>query len=140
MKAMSSCASTTARARTGALSWLSPIVTAGVRPGEAGEQGREVDHAEGLDGPDVQRAAQRAAHAGHGISARVRCVEGATGGRQQRSTRRSEPYVPTVANEQPDSDLAFERVDRGAQAGLDHVHPGCGTGEMQFLRDRDEIG
>ena len=44
-----------------------------------------------------------------------------------------------VAHEQRGAHLAFERVDRRAQAGLDHVHPGRGTGEMQFLRDRDEV-
>lgn len=33
----------------------------------------------------------------------------------------------------------LERVDERAEAGLDHVHPGCGPGEVQFLGDTREM-
>ena len=113
---------------------------AGMGPAEGSQQGRQVYHCEGLDCPDVQLAAQGAADAGHGISALVCCDERAPGRRQQRAARLGKHHAPAVAHEQRGAHLAFERVDRRAQAGLDHVHPGSGTGEMQFLRDRDEVG
>ena len=48
-----------------------PDGDAGVGAAEAGQQRRQVDHAEGLDRPDVQLAAQDAADTGHGVAAFV---------------------------------------------------------------------
>jgi hypothetical protein len=117
-----------------------PDGDAGVGAAEGGQQGRQVYHREGLDRPNVQLAAQHAADAGHRIPALVRRGKRAAGRRQQRAAGLSKHHVPAVAHEQRDAHLAFERVDRRAEAGLDDVHPGRGPGEVQFLGDRDEMG
>jgi hypothetical protein len=112
-------------------SWASP---------EAGQQGRQVDHPEGLDRSHVQLAAQDAADTGHGIAALVGCGERTAGRRQQRAAGLSEHHVPTVAHEQRGAHLVLERADGRAQAGLDDVDPGRGPGEVQLLGNRDEVG
>ena len=65
--------------------------------------------------------------------------QGAAGGRQQRLPGRGERDAPVIAHEQRIAQLSFERVDRGAQAGLHDVHPGGRAGEVQLFGDRDEM-
>jgi hypothetical protein len=116
-----------------------PDGDAGVSAAEGSQQGRQVYHREGLDRSDVQLAAQHAADTGHRIPALVCRDKRAAGRRQQRAPGLRNHHVPAVAHEQGDAHLAFERVDRRAEAGLDDVHPGRGPGEVQFLGDRDEV-
>ena len=99
MKAMSSWASAAALASTEAASWLSRMVTPGWARRKAGQQGRQVDHSEGLDRSDVQLAAQDAADSGHGVAALVGCGERATGRGQQRAAGLGEHHAPAVAHE-----------------------------------------
>lgn len=115
-----------------------PDGDAGVGAPEAGQQGRQVDHSEGLDRSDVQLAVQDAADAGYGIAAFVGCGECAAGRGQQRPAGLSEHHVPAVAHEQRGADLALERADRRAQVGLDDVDPGRGPAEVQLLGNNCE--
>ena len=116
-----------------------PDGDAGMGAAEGGQQGRQIYHCEGLDRSDMQLAAQDAADTGHRIPALVCRDERAAGRRQQRAAGLSKHHVSAVAHEQRDAHLAFECVDRRAEAGLDDVHPGRGPGEVQFLGDRDEV-
>jgi hypothetical protein len=117
-----------------------PDAHLGVRAAEAGQQRRQVDHAEGLDRSDVQRAAQHTADSGDRVASLVGRAERPPRCRQQRPSGLGECHVAAVADEQPGAHLAFERVDRRAQARLDHVDPGRGPGEVQLLGHGHEMG
>ena len=117
-----------------------PDGDAGVGAPQAGQQGRQVDHPEGLDRSHVQPAAQDAADPGHGVAALVGGGERAAGRWQQRAAGLSEHDVPAVTHEQRGAHLVLERADGRAQAGLDDMDPGRGPGEVQFLGNSDEVG
>jgi hypothetical protein len=79
-----------------------PDGDAGVGAVEGRQQARQVDHAEGLDRPDVQLAAQHAPDAGDGVAAVVGGGEGPARGRQQRTAGLGQRHAPAVPHEQTD--------------------------------------
>ena len=111
----------------------------GVSPAEPGQQRGQIHHAQGLDRAHLQLAVQHTPHARYRVTAFVGGGEGPAGRGQQRAARLSQRHPAVVPDEERFAQFPFQRGDRRAQAGLRHVHPGRGPGEVPLLGHRDKV-
>ena len=106
---------------------------------ESSEDLGQINHAQGLDGTDVQLTAEHAANPGHRVTSLVdRCQDASRCG-QEGPASLSQRDSAIVSHEECVTELSFKRFDRSAQARLDHMHPRRCLCEVQLLGDCDEV-
>ena len=106
---------------------------------EAREKGGQIDHAQGLNGADLQLTPQHAPETRHRVATLVQGGQAPSSGGQERPPGLREGDPAVVPHEEGVTEFPFESLDRGAQAGLHHVDPRRGAGEMQLLGHGNEM-